>query len=146
VGLRVLVVEDDDDWREIISQLFKNQGSTVATAGTFAVAEQLLRTETFDIVTLDMWLAQEEVGFSSVGVSGGWRLLELIAQRHPETSIFVIAGGFDTDPTYAYHLGRRGVKDLATKRSFQPEKIAEWLKIASRDAGSPEQQSQNDAG
>jgi len=57
VTLRVLVVEDDEDWREIIRKQFHSRGCTVTTAVSLDAAEQALQGETFAIVTLDRWLS-----------------------------------------------------------------------------------------
>jgi DNA-binding NtrC family response regulator len=129
-SLRVLVVEDDDDWREIIRDQFQSRGCTVSTAISFSIAEERLLSETFDIVTLDMWLTSNEQELGNVAISGGWRLLERLARKYPGTAVFVISGGFQDDPERAFQQARYGVRDFATKATFEPQKIDEWIRLA----------------
>jgi DNA-binding NtrC family response regulator len=129
-SLRVLVVEDDDDWREIIRYQFQSRGCTVSTATNFSIAEERLGSETFDIVTLDMWLTSKEQELGNVAISGGWRLLERLARQYPDTSVFVISGGFGDNPERAFQQSRYGVRDFATKATFELNKIDEWIRLA----------------
>jgi CheY-like chemotaxis protein len=130
VSLRVLVVEDDDDWREIIRKQFENRGCMVTTATSLDSAEQRLQGETFDIVTLDMWLTSWEQEFGNVDVSGGWRLLDHLAQQDPHPLVFVISGGFEDNPKRAFDQGKLGVRDFVTKKGFELRKIDEWIQLA----------------
>jgi CheY-like chemotaxis protein len=138
VNLRVLVVEDNDDWREIIHHQFQRHGCTVSIATSFSMAEQLLRDKTFDIVTLDMWLTDRERTLGNIAVSGGWRLLDRLSQQHPNTWVFVISAGFDDNPQRAFEQSKYGVKDFATKDNFEPKKIEEWIKLAGETKSSGE--------
>jgi CheY-like chemotaxis protein len=131
VTLRVLVVEDDDDWRKIIRKQFENRGCIVATATNLDEAEHHLHGETFDIVTLDMWLTSWEQAFGNVDVSGGWRLLDQLARQNPRPLLFVISAGFENNPKRAFDQGKLGVTDFVTKKGFELSKIDEWVQLAS---------------
>jgi CheY-like chemotaxis protein len=143
VALRVLVVEDDEDWREIIRKQFHSRGCTVTTAVSLDAAEQVLQGETFDIVTLDMWLSSWEQEFGNVDVSGGWRLLDQLARQDPRPLLFVISGGFDQNPQRAFDQGKLGVTDFITKKGFELSIIDEWIQKAS-DPEPPRREDQDE--
>jgi len=138
MNLQVLVVEDHKEWREILREEFRNHGCTVASADSLSSAEELLGDQAFDIVTLDMWLTDEEHD-RSVGMSSGWRLLllERLQHRHPDTWVFVVSHAFDSDlergyegdPERAFQLSKLGVSDYAPKKNFDAQKIAEWVEL-----------------
>ena len=66
---RLLVVDDDQVQRTIIGKVGAKLGYDATMASTFEIASELLRTEAFDIMTLDM----------SLGERDGVELLRLIA-------------------------------------------------------------------
>jgi CheY-like chemotaxis protein len=129
VSLRVLVVEDDDAWRQIIRRQFESRGCIVTTATSLDMAHERLHGETFDIVTLDMWLSSWEQESGNVDVSGGWQLLDHLARQEPHPSLFVISGGFDNNPKRAFDQGKLGVTDFVTKKGFELNKIDEWIQL-----------------
>ncbi|GAA3925791.1 response regulator transcription factor [Actinoplanes auranticolor] len=54
--MRVLLVEDDPDLAEIVALGLRNEAYAVDVAGTYAAAEELLGTTTYDVVCLDLGL------------------------------------------------------------------------------------------
>ena len=54
--MRVLLVEDDPDLAGIIALGLRNEAYAVDVAGTYAAAEELLGTTTYDVVCLDLGL------------------------------------------------------------------------------------------
>jgi CheY-like chemotaxis protein len=143
--LRVLVVEDDNDWREIIRAQFDSRGCIVTTATSLDGAEQLLHGETFDIVTLDMWLTSWEQASGNVDLSGGWRLLDRLARQKPRPLLFVISGGFEDNPKRAFDQSKLGVRDFVTKKGFELSKIDEWIQLArASKSGSPGDHAEGD--
>ncbi|MBG0566520.1 response regulator transcription factor [Actinoplanes aureus] len=54
--MRVLLVEDDPDLAEIVALGLRNEAYAVDVAGTYATAEELLTTTTYDVVCLDLGL------------------------------------------------------------------------------------------
>lgn len=141
--LRVLVVEDDDEWRKIIRKQFESRGCIVDTATNLDEAEQHLHGETFDIVTLDMWLTSWEQASGNVDISGGWRLLDQLARQNPRPLLFVISAGFENNPKRAFDQGKLGVRDFITKKGFELRKIDEWIQMATAaESASPGDQTQ----
>lgn len=127
MSLRVLVVENEDDWLEIFSEEFHQHGCVVETASTFAEAARRLEGSPFDIVMLDIWLTARERELGVVGSSGGWRLLVRLARQYPNTSVFVVSQGLDDDE-YAFLQGATfRVKGFMKKQRFDPGEIARWV-------------------
>ncbi len=54
VGRKVLVVDDDDMLREVLYDMFKNQGAEVQKAENGVVAFALIQKEHFDVVFTDV--------------------------------------------------------------------------------------------
>ena len=59
-GVRVLVVDDDEDTREILAHLLDNVGASCVTASSVAAGIDHLRTTTFDLVFSDIGMPNED--------------------------------------------------------------------------------------
>lgn len=57
---RVLVVDDDDEIRELVSRSLERHGYEVASAGSVPEAEDQLRRRAFDLVILDIMMPGED--------------------------------------------------------------------------------------
>ena len=80
---RMLVVDDDRVQRTIIGKIGAKLGYDAAMASTFEIASELLRTEAFDIMTLDL----------SLGERDGVELLRLIAELKLNSMPIVVISG-----------------------------------------------------
>ena len=80
---RLLVVDDDLVQRTIIGKLGARLGYDTVMASTFEIASELLQTQTFDIMTLDL----------SLGEHDGIELLRLVADRNLNSMPIVIISG-----------------------------------------------------
>lgn len=80
---RLLVVEDDVVQRTIIGKIGAKLGYDTVVASTFEIASGLLRTKTFDMMTLDL----------SLGAHDGVELLRLIADLNLNAMPIVIISG-----------------------------------------------------
>lgn len=84
---RILVVDDDEHWRNIVlAEFLAEQGYEVRTAASYQEALNLIAQERFDLVTIDLKLAEDEP------VGRGWRLLMRISKLTPKPCIIVISG------------------------------------------------------
>jgi DNA-binding response OmpR family regulator len=84
---RILVVDDDEYWRNIVlAEFLAEQGYKVRTAANYQEALNLITQERFDLVTMDLKLAEDEP------VGRGWRLLMRISKLTPKPCIVVISG------------------------------------------------------
>jgi signal transduction histidine kinase/CheY-like chemotaxis protein len=64
-GIRVLVVEDDDESREVIAAHLEHAHATVTTAGSVAQAFDVLRAEPIDVLLADIGMPGED-GYSLI--------------------------------------------------------------------------------
>jgi two-component system, OmpR family, response regulator len=67
--IRVAVVEDDREMRELLREAVGNQGYTVTAVGTAAAAETVVLGGEVDAVILDVWLPDAD----GVDLCRGWR-------------------------------------------------------------------------
>lgn len=85
---RILVVDDEPQIRDMLSLYFSKHGYDVATAGNSAATLRATEDGTFDVVVLDIGLADED----------GLKLLEMLKQRHPHLRVIMLTGmGFVED-------------------------------------------------
>ncbi|MBN8989933.1 MAG: EAL domain-containing response regulator [Rhizobiales bacterium] len=82
---RLLVVDDDLVQRTIIGKIGAKLGYDTIIASTFEIASELLKTEAFDIMTLDL----------SLGERDGVELLRLVADCNLHAMPIVIISGCD---------------------------------------------------
>jgi len=80
MGLKVLVVDDEEDIVEVIRDRLEAYGFTVATAGTGLEALRRLSTEKFDGIFLDIKMPE----------MGGMEALEEIRKRDKKIPIIII--------------------------------------------------------
>jgi PAS domain S-box-containing protein len=64
-GLRVLVVDDDDDAREMMGMVLTKRGAAVALAASAQVALETLRKDKFDVLISDIGMPDED-GYSLI--------------------------------------------------------------------------------
>lgn len=109
-GLSVLVVDDDPDVRDVLSELLVTDGHKVQTAADGAEALQHFAHNAFDIVFTDLGMP---------GISG-WQVAEQIKRDSPQVPVVMVTGwGHQLDPA---QIERSGVDRVLTK-PFQ------WLKV-----------------
>ncbi|MGH9160956.1 MAG: hybrid sensor histidine kinase/response regulator, partial [Vicinamibacteraceae bacterium] len=70
IGVRVLVVDDDGDARDLTRALFEPRGAKVETAGSAADALSALRQRTFDVLLCDIGMPEQD----------GYSLLDAVRQ------------------------------------------------------------------
>jgi len=86
---RVLIVEDESEWQEIVQELLGDEGHTCHTANSYESALAQLEQETYNIIFLDMMLHEFD---QSVRLGSGWRLLNYLVEQRPRTKIVVFSG------------------------------------------------------
>lgn len=110
--LRVLVVDDTEDVREMLSALLAAQGHSVVQAGGGREALALLEAgEPVDLVLTDLGMPD----------MNGWELARTVRGRAPEIRIGVITGWGDAPD--APPGGREGV-DFVMAKPFSAEELA----------------------
>lgn len=79
---RILVVDDEEQIRQLLSIYLSKQGYEVETAASSAETMRLITQETLDLVVLDIGLAQED----------GLGLLSTIKAQYPHLPVVMLTG------------------------------------------------------
>lgn len=112
----ILIVDDDEELRGCLHEIFRDDGFSVCQALSGADALQKLKTGTFDLVLLDMVIP---------GIKGMETLAE-IKKHHPRTKVIIFTA-FATIQ-HAVEAIKRGASDYIAK----PFKIEELLATTNR--------------
>lgn len=100
-GLRILVVDDEEDLRDLVTMILENAGAKVARARSVATALRELQTAVFDLVVSDLAMPGED-GYVLVGKVRGslderirnLPLVAMTAYARAEDRHRVLAAGF----------------------------------------------------
>jgi CheY-like chemotaxis protein len=112
---RILVIDDDDQVRQLIRRFLERAGFEVDDAGDPVVGLQMARTEPPDVLITDILMPEKD----------GLEIIRELHQEIPEVEILAISGGAQSGPeTYlppARALG--AVRTLA--KPFTQEQLLE---------------------
>ncbi len=86
---KILLVEDDNLVRDMLTQVLQRASHTVTTATNGEEATDMLRTESPDIMITDIIMPKKS----------GITLISEVKNRHPNLEIIAISGGGRLDPT-----------------------------------------------
>ncbi|HUE89527.1 MAG TPA: response regulator [Vicinamibacterales bacterium] len=125
-GYHVLVVDDNEDTREVLATMLEGHGATVATAASVADARAVMSERLPDVLVTDLAMPVED-GYSLLDYCRhhadpklhALPILALTAYGGLQAHDRVIAAGFDAylaKPVEPVEVGRI-VRDLATRRS-----------------------------
>ena len=93
--LRVLLVEDNEDSRELLAELLGTLNYEVKTASSVAAALQLAAAEHFDVVLSDLGLPD----------GTGWELMQQLRDRHAMKGIALSGYGMEEDQQRSREAG-----------------------------------------
>lgn len=113
---RILIVDDDESVRDVISVLLREEGYHCDTASGAEMALDMAEREDTPLVISDMKMP---------GKDGLW-LLEHFRDKHPDTSIIMLTGYGDTES--AVDCLRRGAVDYLLK----PPKLTDLIRSIER--------------
>lgn len=113
---RILVVDDDRELRETISEILVDAGFDVSAAGSGEEALAILQGQSYDLMLLDMIMP---------GL-GGQEILPLLKRQAPRARVIMITAFATVDNAVA--AMRRGADDYLTK----PFKVDELLTAVRR--------------
>jgi CheY-like chemotaxis protein len=82
---RILVVDDEDALRTVLSGQLKNQGYDVFSAGDGDIAIEMLQTQEFDLILLDLKMPHVD----------GYEVLSYVKEKHPATKVIILTGFAD---------------------------------------------------
>src|ERR1051326_4218471 len=83
MGQRILVVDDEEQMRQLLSLYLSKQGYRVSTAASSAEALQQIAQTPFHLVVVDIGLANED----------GLHLLAYLKAEHPKLRVVMLTGG-----------------------------------------------------
>jgi DNA-binding SARP family transcriptional activator/ActR/RegA family two-component response regulator len=86
---RVLIVEDEPDWQDMVKELLTDEGYVCRPANDYDGALTTLDQETFNVVILDMMLREFDL---PVRDGTGWRLLDYLVEHRPRTKVVILSG------------------------------------------------------
>lgn len=84
MSLDVLVVDDEIDIRDLVSDILKDEGFTARTAADSTQAFKMLHDKIPSAIILDIWLQGSELD--------GLGILEIVKKRYPLIPVIVISG------------------------------------------------------
>ncbi len=123
--LSILVVDDDENIRNVLSEMLDFLGHKVAAARDGGEAFNLLNGAGYDLVITDLGMP---------GVSG-WEVARRVKEKNPKTPVMLVSGwGAQIDParvreagidlvlTKPFHLDevRRAISEILSKKTAQP--------------------------
>ena len=112
MALDILVVDDEEDIRDLVSGLLEEEGYEARTAADSTSALAALRERRPSLVLLDVWLQGSQLD--------GLELLDEIKRRDPSLPVLMISGHGNIDT--AVTAIRRGAVDFIEK-PFEAEKL-----------------------
>lgn len=115
----VLVIDDEVDIRDLVSDILKDEGFSVRAAANSTQAFKLLNEKTPTVVILDIWLQGSELD--------GLGILEIIKKRYPLMPVVVISGHGTIET--AVSAIKMGAYDYLEK-PFSHDKLSTLLKRA----------------
>ncbi len=118
MALEVLVVDDEDDIRDLVSGVLEDEGYTVRTAADSAAALDAVKDRRPSLVLLDVWLQGSRLD--------GLQLLQKLKGNDPSLPVLMISGHGNLDTAVA--AVREGAVDFIEK----PFEASHLLHLVSR--------------
>lgn len=100
---KILVVDDEDTLRTVLSQELKSEGYDVETAADGLLALDAIKQNKFDLVLLDIKMPNMD----------GFEVLKYIKQNHPDLKIIMLTGFADLKN--AIESKKLGAEDFVSK-------------------------------
>ena len=100
---RILVVDDEDTLRTVLSQELKGEGYEVEAAADGQIAIDTLKVKPFDLVLLDIKMPNVN----------GFEVLKYIKQSHPNLKVIMLTGFADLKN--AIESKKLGAEDFVSK-------------------------------
>jgi len=120
----ILVIDDEELIRDLLSRSLPKRGYEVTTAATGAEALQMVGREQFSLVLLDIVLPDFD----------GMDILVSIRENHPDLPVFIMTGmGFDEE--LLSEAKTKGANGYLSK--LQP--VSQWLLEIKRELTHPAQ-------
>ncbi|MDM8526601.1 BTAD domain-containing putative transcriptional regulator [Anaerolineales bacterium HSG24] len=86
---RILLVENNSHWQQIVTNILDDLGCYWRTANTAANALELIESQSFQVAILDLKLQPNSLPLRS---NQGWLLLDHFVETHPKIKVVVLSG------------------------------------------------------
>jgi CheY-like chemotaxis protein len=109
---KVLIIDDCEEMREIVSDILEDEGYTVVAAEDGEAAGRCLAQDAFSVILCDlvMPLPKDERFESGESAMVGVHVLHLLSKQLPQTPIVVMSGKLIGDPLHGMKsFGARAV-------------------------------------
>jgi ActR/RegA family two-component response regulator len=120
---RVIVIEDDQDWQEILREYLEDAGFFVEVASSLETGLKKIKKERFHFATIDLQLEEDTLNPSEFE---GWELLEkIINYRKGNKMPTMVITGFDK--AYIKHSEIKKLRGtfFMPKKNFDRKKFIE---------------------
>jgi DNA-binding NtrC family response regulator len=117
---RILVVDDEDALRTVLSSELEGEGYQVASASDGEEAIKILGTQSFDLILLDIKMPNVD----------GFEVLKFVKQNQPKTKVIMLTGFADLKN--AIESKKLGAEDFVSK----PYDLVDLLTTVERVLGS----------
>jgi PAS domain S-box-containing protein len=127
-GLRLLVVDDEADMRELLALVLQQEGAVVMTAASSEEGLRILQEQPVDILISDIAMPAED-GYILLSK---WREIERDQQKHPVPAIALTAYAREEDLQFASEAGF----EIHLSKPVEPENlIAAIISVATKHLG-----------
>jgi len=116
--MRILVVDDNEQMRELLRVILERAGHEIAEAANGKVAMNLLKTVPADLVITDIIMPEME----------GIDLIMTIRTRYPGVRIIAISGGGRIDPNVCLNMAGKLGADRILQKPFGKSTILSIIK------------------
>lgn len=133
--IQVLIIEDDQEWQEILCEPILELTSAIQSASNRQEAEEWLKGTAFELIVLDLNLWDIE-GRSSEAVAATIELLKEIRQSGVNglAAIVIVTAFPEADDFFGEVLQTRLANNFIKKKNFSKTKFLEALRQAILDA------------
>ncbi len=125
---RVLLVENRDDWQNIVASILEEEGYFWRVAPNAQKALLEMEKESFHLVILDLKLQQHSLPLRS---TEGWLLLDYLVEARPKTKVLILSGRASPGDV-ADLLTQYPVIGFIEKQKFNPQAIKEAVAQATQ--------------
>jgi DNA-binding SARP family transcriptional activator/ActR/RegA family two-component response regulator len=125
---RVLLVENRDDWQNIVTSILDEENYFWRVAPTAQEALLEMEKESFHLVILDLKLQQHNLPLRS---TEGWLLLDYLIEARPKTKVLILSGRASPGDV-ADLLTQYPVIGFIEKQKFNPQAIKEAVAQATQ--------------
>lgn len=114
---KVLLVDDEEDFLEVMAERMKARGIDVTTSSTASEALDMIEKESYDAIILDFMMPDMD----------GFQTLQAIKERRPESQIILLTGYATVEK--GVEAMKMGATDFIEKPA-DLEKLTEKIKAA----------------